>query len=97
MSVHPMRAGGVDREVVVVCPAALERWLRQSWHAILAVGRQKPVPVNQGWFAAIVFQANLEARAGIHGEPRLSSRLQQAQDLGRLAIDVDGPAVDPES
>ena len=89
MRVHPVGAGQ-RREVIGASLAGGEHRQRHVGHAILCVGRDLAVPVDQRVSIEIVAQIHPEPRAGIECQP-LSGWPGKTPDGGGATVDVERP------
>ena len=96
MGVHPVGAGTREDEVVLVAAAGLERRLRQLGHAVLIARRRQAVPVHQRVLVELVDELHMEALAGVGDDAVPSVRLDQAEHIGRLAVDLYDAARGPQ-
>ena len=90
MRVHPIGAGK-RREVIGACLAGGEHRQRHVGHAILCVGGDLAVPVDQRVDIEIVTQIHPEPRAWVECQA-LSGRPGKTPDGGGATIDVQRPA-----
>jgi hypothetical protein len=96
MGMHPVGAGAVERKVVVIAGAGLERRLRQVRYAVLLPGRRQAVPVDQGLLVDVTFQPHPEALAGFGRQAVAAIGLGQPEDGGGAAVHLDDTGADAD-
>ena len=91
MGMHPMRAGA-RREVIGAGFAGGEDRHRQAGHAVLGIGRDLPVPMDERRFVEGIGQIDRKGLAGIENKAGAAVAVAQPPDGRGLALHVDGAA-----
>ena len=87
MAVHPV-GSRLRREVVAARLAGFEHRHRHVGHAVLDVGRDLAVPVDDRLDVERVGQIDAETLTGVQDQPLAARAVHQAIDRGRAAIDI---------
>ena len=94
VGMHPECARIRKRKVVICRGAGRDQRCGDPRHPVLLVGRFKPVPVDERWFARLIVELDTEPRSNSGNKASGSIGLADPENARRLAIDLNGALLD---